>query len=104
MISEVPDPRRGGTYLARAGHATRAALRAAAFRAALDGASPLHVRAAGTARFSRELPAFEDSLDQLALSTLRFVQYQALDTKELSDAGGFRLARAMDTNGSRSFA
>ncbi|HEY3663106.1 MAG TPA: response regulator [Chthoniobacterales bacterium] len=37
--------------------------------------------------FSRELPASEDSIDQWALSTLRFVQYQALDTKEVSDAG-----------------
>ncbi len=37
--------------------------------------------------FTREMPASEDSLDQWALSTLRFVQYQALNTKELSDSG-----------------
>ncbi len=35
--------------------------------------------------YTAELPVSEDSLDQWALSTLRFVQYQALDTKELSD-------------------
>ncbi len=37
--------------------------------------------------FTRELPASEDSLDQWALSTLRFVQYQALDAKELPESG-----------------
>ncbi|MEO8043800.1 MAG: response regulator [Spartobacteria bacterium] len=37
--------------------------------------------------YARELPVSEDSIDQWALSTLRFVQYQALDTKELSDTG-----------------
>ena len=35
--------------------------------------------------YTRDLPAAEDSIDQWALSTLRFVQYQELDTKELSD-------------------
>ncbi len=37
--------------------------------------------------FTSEMPASEDSLDQWALSTLRFVQYPALNTKELSDSG-----------------
>ncbi len=37
--------------------------------------------------FSNELPASEDSIDQWALSTLRFVQYQAFNTKDLSDSG-----------------
>ena len=35
--------------------------------------------------YTRDLPAAEDSIDQWALSTLRFVQYKELDTKELSD-------------------
>jgi CheY-like chemotaxis protein len=35
--------------------------------------------------YSRDLSATEDTIDQWALSTLRFVQYQELDTKELSD-------------------
>jgi CheY-like chemotaxis protein len=35
--------------------------------------------------YTQDLPASEDSIDQWALSTLRFVQYQALGTKELSD-------------------
>jgi DNA-binding response OmpR family regulator len=35
--------------------------------------------------YTRDLPASEDSIDQWALSTLRFVQYQELGTKELSD-------------------
>lgn len=37
--------------------------------------------------FSNELPASEESIDQWALSTLRFVQYQAFNTKDLSDSG-----------------
>ena len=37
--------------------------------------------------FTREMPASEDSLDQWALSTLRFVQYQALNPKELPESG-----------------
>ena len=37
--------------------------------------------------FSNELPASEDSIDQWALSTLRFVQYQAFKTNDLSDSG-----------------
>ncbi|MDQ3546537.1 MAG: response regulator [Verrucomicrobiota bacterium] len=37
--------------------------------------------------FTGEMPPSEDSLDQWALSTLRFVQYPALNTKELSDSG-----------------
>ena len=35
--------------------------------------------------YTRDLPASEDSIDQWALSTLRFVQYQELGMKELSD-------------------
>lgn len=35
--------------------------------------------------YTRDLPASEDSIDQWALSTLRFVQYQQLGMKELSD-------------------
>jgi len=35
--------------------------------------------------YTRDLPVSEDSIDQWALSTLRFVQYQELGTKELSE-------------------
>ena len=35
--------------------------------------------------YSREMPASEDNIDEWALSTLRFVQFQQLGTKELVD-------------------
>jgi hypothetical protein len=35
--------------------------------------------------YARDLPTSEDNIDQWALSTLRFVQYQRLGMKELSD-------------------